>query len=161
MASRVNGAEDRPSSSGEDGPGFQERRKETRYEPIEGRAFLGWWDAATYRTVAVRVRNLSPSGAALLVEDNPPGPDPVWLCPIAPARPDWFAADVLGVEGDEESGWVVRVAFARSFPYETFRALIMDSPAGQRSSACRPPSTLASSRSHPNHTAKASNSPPK
>ena len=117
----------RPRISGEQSV-REERRKESRYKPLEGRAFLGWWDDASYRTTAVRVRNLSPNGAALLMEEKPRATDLVWLCPISLIRPDWYPADVLGVEGDPVSGWILRVAFSRTFAFDVFKSLIFDYP---------------------------------
>jgi hypothetical protein len=117
-----------------------DRRKEPRYIPLGRRAYVGWWAGEAFQTAEAEADNISRGGAALRVGEFPPEVGAVWVCPIGPGRPDWYAARVIAVEEREGMGRVVRVSLAEPLGYDLFKSVVWGFPATsqvpQQSAGC-------------------------
>jgi hypothetical protein len=102
-------------------------QKEARYRPVIETAYVGWWEGESFRAVLGVLRDVSAGGAAVVLEDAPPGVETVWLCVAGPGRVTWTPARVAG----RENG-VLRLCFTERFPDELFDLLVWGFDAGMR-----------------------------
>lgn len=127
--------EQRTPPSPENGSGFSDRRKAARYVPLMDLGHLGWWDGLEFRSLTVRLLNLSLEGAAVLLNEPAPTEAAVWVSIVGLEWAGWASADVIGTLLTEEKTSIVRVLFLKPLPYEVFRISVWGFPDEHHSAA--------------------------
>ncbi len=102
----------------------KERRDSHRYTPVMEQACLGWWEGREFRSVSARLRNLSSSGARVVVEGDRPAAQRVWIWVAGQPKIRWVPATLLAEMEDEPEPGSLRLSFAEPFPYESFKAAV-------------------------------------
>jgi hypothetical protein len=108
------------------------RRKSVRYASISNRAWLAWRAGGESAQAPARVRDISQSGASVLVEHAPSlnENDTAWVRMEHPAPSDWVEVKVVGIAPVTRKPFLgrtqvlahlVRVEFVDSCPYEVFK----------------------------------------
>ncbi len=101
-----------------------DRRAVCRYSVFQDQAWLGWWDGQTFVKTPGRILDISLRGAMLNVEQLPPEEQPVWFCASGAAPAEWLEARTVQGRKQFLGPRIVRLAFQKIFPYESFKVLV-------------------------------------
>ena len=64
--------------------GTADRRGAPRFDAVEDRIWLGWWDGEQFRTIGARLLDISRTGAAIACPEGPDRGDDAWFCVVGP-----------------------------------------------------------------------------
>ncbi|MDR3637747.1 MAG: hypothetical protein P4L84_28330 [Isosphaeraceae bacterium] len=118
---------------------IEDRRHGFRYQPVVEKAYLGWWEAESFRAELGVLRNISAGGAAVELESRLAHVDTVWFCVAGPGRVTWTPARLAGQEGR-----VLRLSFTEPFPNDLFELLVWGFDTSQSALLLeRPPNATA------------------
>jgi hypothetical protein len=114
-----------------------DRRCAYRYEAVATKAWLGWWEAEHFRSTNAHLVDISLRGCMMTVDQLPPPDQPVWFCPPGTCPSEWIEARLIESKRRLFGPRVVRIAFLKPFPYETFKHLVYgpDGVGGQLNNA--------------------------
>lgn len=99
-----------------------DRRRSTRFDPVEDRVWLGWWDGEQFQTIAARLIDISRTGAALICVDGPEKTMDAWFCVVGPRHSGGARAQVVGREpmpGQPEQ-YRLRLTFHAACPEDVY-----------------------------------------
>ncbi len=116
----------RQTTSGCRPTGEPDRRRICRYPVVESPAWLGWWNQEEFQTTPGHILDISLRGCKLKVHRFPPHPKEisVWFCPHGTAPTEWIESRIVETHRALFGPRVVRLVFAKPFPYETFKHLV-------------------------------------
>jgi hypothetical protein len=93
-------------------PRGRDRRSTPRLQPVEYRAWLGWWDDADFLSFPVRLLDIGRGGVAAVLDASPPEGRPVWLRLEAGSMPtEGIRATAVGVTQIGPWSFVSRLSF--------------------------------------------------
>ncbi|MEW4566504.1 PilZ domain-containing protein [Tautonia sp. JC769] len=75
-----------------------DRRRATRFEAVEDRIWLGWWDGEVFQTLGALLLDISRTGAAIICPDGPSEQMDAWFCIVGPSLSGGARARVVGRE---------------------------------------------------------------
>jgi hypothetical protein len=108
--------------------GFKgDRRKEPRYSVEGAPARLAWPENGGYRTISVRLRDVSLGGASGLVDVCPPKESLVWICLRDDPPDEWIEAVVVQASRTRfffPGPFLIHLKFSEVCPYDAFKATI-------------------------------------
>lgn len=78
--------------------GGMDRRRATRFEAVEDRIWLGWWDGEVFQTLGALLLDISRTGAAVICPDGPTETMDAWFCVVGPSLSGGARARVVGRE---------------------------------------------------------------
>src|SRR4051794_28031876 len=104
--------------------GTDDRRVICRYTVVEAQAWLGWWEGEEFHSTKAQLVDISLRGCKLTVENLPPRDHAVWFCPPGTTPSEWIEAKLVEAKRRLFGPRVVRIAFSRPFPYETFKHVV-------------------------------------
>lgn len=102
-----------------------DRRSSCRYAVVQGDAWLGWWEGATFQSTSAQIVDISLRGAMLTVETFPPKETPLYFCPPGMSRDaEWIEVKPVAAKKKFLGPREIRVSFRQVFPYDTFKAVV-------------------------------------
>lgn len=106
-------------------PPATERRQACRYEPIDRRTTLGWWDGPDFHATPASLNNISLGGASVMVVDSPPI-GPIWFHVESEENrtDDWIEAELIQSDASVTGSTVVHIRFPGGCPYNWFRSAV-------------------------------------
>ncbi|WP_152051045.1 hypothetical protein [Tautonia marina] len=75
-----------------------DRRRATRFEAVEDRIWLGWWDGEVFQTLGALLLDISRTGAAVICPDGPTEAMDAWFCIVGPSLSGGARARVVARE---------------------------------------------------------------
>jgi hypothetical protein len=101
-----------------------DRRRSCRYNAVETRAWLGWWQDEVFKSTGAQVVDISLRGCMMTVDQLPPPDQAVWFCPPGTTPSQWLEARLVESKRRFLGPRVVRIAFLEPFPYDRFKELV-------------------------------------
>jgi hypothetical protein len=97
---------------------------------VRDRVFIGWWQDSGFQTTTGIMKDVSMSGASVLI-DAPPPPDLlVWISRYQVPPTEWVEASVVEAERSRPGGLFsrahtqLRIKFFEGCSYDFFKAVI-------------------------------------
>jgi hypothetical protein len=101
-----------------------DRRNICRYSVVQTHAWLGWWEGEEFHNTNAQIVDISLRGCMMTVDQLPPKDLAVYFCPPGTMPSDWIEAKLIEAKRRLFGPRVVRIAFSRPFPYETFKHVV-------------------------------------
>jgi hypothetical protein len=100
-----------------------DRRVAQRYRAKEGRCWVGWHDAGSFRQSAAWIIDISSSGGLIATDAPPPADRSVWLRLDNAEVPDWAEARLVTLQTSHTGIFAARIVFRGICPYPLIKAV--------------------------------------